>query len=111
MRYCGRQQNRRMYGGVTKGKHVGCCNDKNKTGSARIAQGVVGLTKAIVGIDRAPDVVVAARRAICRQCDRATRHRDGVRVLRCLEFKCWIKQATKVAGKDCPLGKWNKDAS
>ena len=82
-----------------------CCN--KKTGLAHLAHGAVGLTKALVGIDRAPDAVIKARRAICQQCDRATRHRDGVRVRRCLECKCWIKQVTKVADQDCPLGRWN----
>jgi hypothetical protein len=88
-----------------------CCNGKNKTGLAHLAHGAVGLTKAIVGIYRAPAAGNEARRAICQQCDRATRHKDGVRVRRCLECSCWIKQAIKVASKDCPLGKWNKDAS
>jgi hypothetical protein len=66
----------------------------------------VGLTKAIVGIDRAPAATVEARRAICQQCDRATRHKDGVRVLKCLECSCWIKLKTRLAGERCPLGKW-----
>jgi hypothetical protein len=83
-----------------------CCNDKNKTGLAHLAHGAVGLTKALVGIDRAPAAVIEARRAICRQCDRATRHKDGVRVLRCQECACWIKLKTRLAGETCPLGKW-----
>ena len=83
-----------------------CCNNKNKSGLAQLAHGAVGLTKALVGIDRAPAAVIAARRAICQQCDRATRHRDGVRVRRCLECKCWIKLKTRIAGETCPLGKW-----
>jgi hypothetical protein len=85
---------------------MGCCNEKNKTGVARIVHGAAGLTKAVVGIDRAPADAIAARRAICRRCDRATRHRDGVRVLRCLECACWIKPKTALAGEKCPLGKW-----
>jgi hypothetical protein len=83
-----------------------CCNEKNKTGLTQLAHGAVGLTKALVGIDRAPAAVTEARRAICRQCDRATRHKDGVRVLKCLECSCWIKPKTRLAGERCPLGKW-----
>ena len=83
-----------------------CCNEKNKTGLAHLAHGAVGSIKAIVGIDRAPAAVVAARVQVCRQCDRATRHKDGVRVLRCLECTCWIKLKTRLAGEKCPLGKW-----
>jgi hypothetical protein len=85
---------------------MGCCNDKNKTGLAHLVHGAVQVGKAIVGIDRAPADVIEARRAICRQCDRATRHKDGVRVLKCLECSCWIKLKTRLAGEKCPLGKW-----
>ena len=85
---------------------MGCCGNNNKAGLAHLVHGAVGLTKALVGIDRAPVAVIAARRAICRQCDRATRHKDGVRVLRCLECKCWIKLKTRIAGETCPLGRW-----
>jgi hypothetical protein len=84
---------------------MGCCNEQ-KTGLARLAHGAVGLIKAAVGIDRAPAAGVAARVQVCRQCDRATRHKDGVRVLKCLECSCWIKLKTRLAGETCPLGKW-----
>jgi hypothetical protein len=84
---------------------MACCNEP-KSGLARIVHGAVGLIKAIVGIDRAPAAVVAARVQICRQCDHATRHRDGVRVLKCRECACWIKLKTRLAGEHCPLGRW-----
>ena len=85
---------------------MGCCNEKNKTGLAQLAHGAVGLTKALVGIDRAPAAVVAARVQACRQCDRATRHKDGVRVLKCLECSCWIKLKTRLTRERCPLDRW-----
>jgi hypothetical protein len=85
---------------------MACCNEQ-RTGLAQLAHGAVGSIKALVGIDRAPDSVIAARVQVCRQCDRATRHRDGVRVLRCLECTCWIKPKTRLAGEKCPLGRWN----
>jgi hypothetical protein len=84
---------------------MACCNEQ-KSGLARLVHGAVQVGKALIGIDRAPAAVTESRRAICRHCDRATRHKDGVRVLRCQECDCWIKFKTRLAGEKCPLGKW-----
>ena len=70
-------------------------------------KGAVKAVKAAVGLDQAPERVIESRREVCRQCDRATRHKDGVRVLKCLECSCWIKLKTRLAGEKCPLGRWN----
>jgi len=89
---------------------MGCC-DHNKTpdGMAKtIVIGAVGLTKVALGIDRAPDAQIEARLAECVKCP----HRifgDPDRLTnfsRCRLCKCLVKQAAKVAGKDCPDGRW-----
>lgn len=68
--------------------------------------GAVQAAKAVVGLDRAPANVISARLAACRRCDQATRHRDGVRVLRCQTCGCWIRLKIRLAGEQCPRGKW-----
>lgn len=77
-------------------------------------KGAVGLAKVALGMDAAPDAVIAERRDACRMCDRATRNPSpryvasmGLSSLsRCLECKCFIAAKTKLAGERCPLGKW-----
>jgi len=73
----------------------------------KVIRGAVGVLKAIVGIDRAPANVIAARLKACRGCDRATKARDGVRVVKCRECDCFIKLKIKLAGEKCPRNRWN----
>lgn len=73
-----------------------------------IVKGAIGLTKVALGIDRAPDDVIEARLAECVKCP----HRifgapdKLVSLSRCRLCKCLVKQAAKVASKECPDGRW-----
>lgn len=80
---------------------MGCSPPCNK-----VIRGVVGIAKAVVGIDLAPANVIAARLKACRGCGRATKARDGVRVVKCRECDCFIKWKIRLAGERCPLGHW-----
>jgi hypothetical protein len=81
---------------------------------AHVSQGVSGLVKAAVGIDRPPEEVIRQRRDACRGCDRATRNparldrpAKGLTSLsQCRECGCLIAAKTAVASEQCPLGKW-----
>lgn len=64
-----------------------------------IARGAIGLTKAAIGADPAPPDVVAARRAICEQCE----YRKGSRCLLC---GCFTQPKTALLGSTCPASRW-----
>ena len=77
-------------------------------------KGAAGLAKVALGMDAAPDAVIAERRDACRMCDRATRNPSpryvaamGLTTLsRCQECGCFIAAKSMIAGETCPLGKW-----
>lgn len=81
-----------------------------------IVAGAMGLAKAAVGADRAPDAIVAQRRGICRECPEATRSADPARLAkptkgltslsRCRACGCFIAAKTLLASESCPLNKW-----
>lgn len=81
-----------------------CCGD--------IVHGAAGLAKAALRIDRAPEAVIAVRRDVCRECDRAEwrARKDGSTGLttfsRCGECRCFIAAKSAVDAELCPLGKW-----
>ena len=69
---------------------------------ATLAHGVVGIAKALTGIDRASDATVAARTAICEACDQWQKLPVGHR---CKACGCTGLKLL-VASESCPLGKW-----
>ncbi len=83
---------------------MGCCG--------KIAKGVAGLTKAALGIDRAPDEVIALRRNLCRVCNRSEqrKRKDGSMGLtslsRCRECDCFIAAKTTILSEKCSIGLW-----
>ena len=76
----------------------------------KAGRGVVGLTKAAIGIDKTPSDVVLLRRAVCEVCERAeVRRLGGVAVLRlCAACSCFILPKTAIRSETCPEGKWGK---
>lgn len=93
---------------------MSCCGKKTLVGQA--LHGAAGLTKAVLGIERPPDPVVAARRDACRECPEATRNirfnglSKGLshtsQCLACGALHCFIEAKTLVGGESCPQGKW-----
>lgn len=77
-----------------------------------VVEGAVGLTKAILHIDRADDATIAARRDICRNCDQAElrtskNKRLTLTVLsRCKACGCVVSAKTAIKSEVCPLLKW-----
>jgi hypothetical protein len=78
---------------------------KKKCGcGAQVAKGVVGLTKAALGIDKADDAEIERRQGICATCPNA-KLLAGV-VNRCALCGCAIRAKVRIKGEKCPAGKW-----
>ena len=83
-------------------------------GCKHIVRGVVGLTKALVGWDRADDTTIRHRRRCCKKCPHVSRSTDlkyqktnGVTTLsQCGMCKCFVAAKITIKGEACPLGKW-----
>lgn len=80
----------------------------------KVAHGAVGLAKAVLGVGKAPQAVVAERRNLCRACEHATRNAaprfaatGGLTSLsRCKLCSCVIIAKTRNAEESCPDGRW-----
>jgi len=73
----------------------------------KLARGVVGLTKAALNINVAPDDVIEQRRATCRACEFASPCTSNpLRFCTCTACGCVLKAKTKIASESCPKGKW-----
>jgi hypothetical protein len=64
-----------------------------------LVRGAVGVAKAALGVQAAPDETVRARWAECLACDS---HDAG----RCTACGCFTGAKVRVAGETCPRGKW-----
>ena len=68
-------------------------------------RGALGITKATLGIMKAPDDVVARRRGICAMCEYqtiASNKNLGGRIARCKLCKCIVKAKTLLKNENCP---------
>ena len=73
-------------------------------GVQRLITGAVGLTKAALHVDRAPEVVARRRRGICAGCPQATAGLS--KTSRCKVCTCFIYPKTATATEACPLRLW-----
>lgn len=64
-----------------------------------LVRGAVGVAKASLGVQAAPDETVRSRWAACLACDA---HDCG----RCRECGCFTGAKIRVAGESCPRGVW-----
>jgi len=64
-----------------------------------LVRGAVGVAKAALGVQAAPDETVRARWAACLACEA---HDCG----RCRECGCFTGAKIRVAGESCPRGLW-----
>ena len=67
-------------------------------------KGAVGITKAALHVDRAPEVLIRKRRSICAICPQA--NAGSSRTSRCLACTCFIHPKTATATEKCPLSRW-----
>ena len=70
----------------------------------RLAHGAIGLGKAMIGVDRAGDETIAARRQTCAGCDQST-VLAGV-ANSCKACGCFWSAKILTNGERCPLKKW-----
>jgi len=90
------------------------CGDCHKSALQTVADGVVGLSKAALGIGLAGPEVIARRRDVCRQCPNASRSKDAkfapfnglTSFSRCAACACFVSAKTRLASEQCPLGHW-----
>lgn len=68
----------------------------------RVRDGIVGLTKAALGIDKSDQS--EQRLAICNECPKAVKIIGNTK--QCAVCKCFLKSKVKIASEKCPLGKW-----
>jgi hypothetical protein len=66
--------------------------------------GAVGITKAALHVDRAPEVLIRKRRSVCAACPQA--NAGSSKTSRCLSCTCFIHPKTATATEKCPLGRW-----
>lgn len=69
-----------------------------------LVKGTAGLAKAALGIDRADEATIAARRKTCAACPNAITTAGIVR--RCKLCRCALAAKVVIAGERCPVGKW-----
>ena len=88
---------------------MGCGNCANK-----VVTGVVGLTKAVLHIDRADEATIRHRRRKCKRCPHVSRNSDpkytktgGLTTLsQCGKCSCVISAKITIKGEKCPDGRW-----
>jgi hypothetical protein len=66
---------------------------------ADLARGAVGVAKAALGRDRAPEDAITARWDSCLACDK---HDRGV----CLACGCFVGAKIRLASAECPESRW-----
>ena len=66
------------------------------------AHGVVGITKAILGVDAASEKTIRERFLICQGCDR-------YKHFLCLECGCIVAAKLRIFDEKCPLQKWSAE--
>lgn len=82
-----------------------CGCNKAKEKAARMVHGAVGLAKAALGVDKADGATMAARLAICQDCEHAEKNHEG-KAAKCNECGCRLIAKTSIQGESCPIGKW-----
>ncbi len=66
----------------------------------KVSHGIVGLTKAAMGMDHPGDEVVKQRWEICKGC-------EFFRLWQCTDCNCFVPGKIRVASEKCPKGFWN----
>ena len=87
----------KMPGAATTGHPV-------RPGVNRVVAGAVGLTKAALHVDRADEVLIRKRRALCAACPQASA--GSSKTSRCRVCTCFIHPKTATASEKCPIGQW-----
>ena len=80
-----------------------CCNQPKPKTPSRFAKGV-GLIKAVVGLDKSPDEIIAKRLALCQNCEYQAL---GV----CTACSCYVSAKAAVRSQECPLGYWDNQTT
>lgn len=62
-------------------------------------RGAVGITKAVLGIDKTLAGTLSSRLAACQECPYRLRTKCG-------KCRCYIALKARVASETCPAGRW-----
>lgn len=79
-----------------------------------LVEGVVGITKAAIGVGYAEKATIEARRDSCRICPEATKRPDPdypdsailTSLSRCRRCHCFLAPKTVLSSSKCPNGRW-----
>lgn len=94
---------------------MGCnCNSIVIPKPNQMLKGIVGISKLLVGKNKADETMIQKRRDICRECEFATRDKalldrpsKGLTAYsQCLKCACVLKYKTMLCEERCPVGKW-----
>lgn len=85
-------------------------NDKNEE-TARltikdILNGIDGISKAMLGVNKADEKTQKERKRICLSCDKIKIKDDDFSKSRCSVCKCWLRYKIKIKSQKCPLKYW-----
>lgn len=81
------------------------CNCHQRSFSEKLMRGATGLTKAVLGLDKAPDEAIDLRWAVCNRCS------EMGRLGFCKQCGCYLRAKVRVASEACPLGKWKPETA
>jgi hypothetical protein len=94
-------QERREPGGGDQNSSV---NTGGNVHFRTVVKGAVGITKAALYVNRAPEVLIRQRRAVCAACPQA--NAGSSKTSRCLACTCFIYPKTATVTEKCPQGRW-----
>jgi hypothetical protein len=83
-------------------KYGSASSDQVGNQRSRVIKGIVGLSKAVLGLDQARAEVIEHRRQICDNCE----FMASKPARRCLKCGCFVSPKTTLNGERCPDGKW-----
>lgn len=69
----------------------------------KIKNGLIGITKAKLGIDKADDIIYYDRLNICNSCVHCFKNSTKIKCMKC---GCNLKLKARIQHESCPLNKW-----
>ena len=87
-------------------------SDKNKTKRLidmdveEIFEGIYGITKSTLGIDKADDEIIEKRKNICISCEYVIKNNNDFNKAKCSFCGCWLKHKVRLKDISCPKDFW-----
>ena len=72
----------------------------------QLLNGIKGLTKASLNIDKASDNIIKERLIRCKKCDNYSKNNNNIE--KCEACGCYLKFKIKILSEKCPLNLWKE---